>query len=393
MRIIKFFIFSFAIIVLFSCSQKEEATTIVVKNALDFERTFETVALSLSELKVEDLKTIGIKDIKTSQFQVTQLVDNDGDGTMDAILFQPQIAANSESAYEIVAVSEAEKPKADELCYSRFVPERTDDYTWENNRVAFRMYGPTAQKMIEDNVPGGTLSSGVDAWLKRVEYPIINKWYKKELETDGSYHEDNGEGLDNFHVGNSRGVGGLAIKKDSIYYFSKNYTKWKTITTGPLRTSFYLEIGDWDVAGNLIKESKIISLDLGSNFSRFEVSIEGTDKISAGLTLHEKDGEVTGNNDNSWVSYWQPHADSEIGTAIVASKNTFLGFEKYNTEVKDLSNAYSNLKVENNKVVYYAGFGWKKSGQFNTKQEWERYLDTFSKQINSPLVVTVILPE
>jgi len=390
MRTFKNFIFLLIALFLFSCSKKEQSISVVITNTLDFERTFETVTLSKSALKVDSLSNIGIKDIKTGALQVTQLVDNNDDGIMDDILFQPQIAANSESTYEVVIITEAEKPKAEELCYSRFVPERTDDYTWENNRVAFRMYGPTAQKMIEDSIPGGTLSSGVDAWLKRVEYPIINKWYKKETETDGTYHEDNGEGLDNFHVGVSRGVGGVAIKKDWVYYFSKNYTKWKTITTGPIRTSFYLEIGDWDAGGSTIKESKIITLDLGSNLSKFEVSITGTDQISAGLTLHEKDGRVTGHIDNGWVSYWQPHADSELGTAIVAPKNTFVRFENYDSEVKDLSNAYAQLKVDDEKVIYYAGFGWKKSGKFKNQQEWEDYLNRFSKQINNPLEVTIL---
>jgi hypothetical protein len=372
-----------------SCNKKEKATTILVKNTLDFERAFETVELSKSILKIEDLTNIGIRNVKTNQLQVTQLVDNDGDGTMDTVLFQPKIKANSESVFEIVTVTEAEKPKAPELCYSRFVPERTDDYTWENNKVAFRVYGPTAQKMIEDNVPGGTLSSGVDAWLKRVEYPIINNWYKKETETEGTYHEDTGEGLDNFHVGVSRGVGGLAVKVDSTYYYSKNYTKWRTITTGPLRTSFYLEYENWDAGGHNIKESKIISLDLGQNFSKFTTSLEGVNKISAGLTLHKKDGIVSGNNENGWVSYWQPHAESEIGTAVIASKNTFLGFEKYDVETKDLSNAYAHLGVENNQVVYYAGFAWKESEQFKTKTLWEDYLNKFAKQINNPLVVSI----
>ena len=308
---------------------------------------------------------------------------------MDEILFQPKVAANSEANFEIVTITEAEKPKTKDLCYSRFVPERTDDYTWENNKVAFRVFGPVAQKMVENKVPGGTLSSGVDAWLKRVEYPIINKWYKEFTDGVGTYHEDTGEGLDNFHVGVSRGVGGIAVKIDNVFHFSENYTKWKTITTGPIRTSFYLEYEDWDAAGNKIKESKEISLDLGSNFSKFSTNIEGTNQISAGLTLHEKDGEVSGNDENGWVNYWQPHADSEIETAIIADKKTFIGYEKYNIEIKDLSNAYVHLNVINNKVTYYAGFTWKKSKQFTSKKDWENYLNRFSKQINNRLEVII----
>ncbi|ALJ03731.1 hypothetical protein APS56_00555 [Pseudalgibacter alginicilyticus] len=389
MKNVKSLFFVLAIMSLSACSQKNADKTIVVKNSLDLERTFETVTLTKDFLKVEDLSNLGIKDIETNELQITQTVDNDEDGVFDQLLFQPKVAANSEKKYVVVELADEEKSETIEYCYSRFVPERTDDYAWENNRVAFRVYGPDAQYRAENNLPQPTLSSGVDAWLKRVEYPIINKWYKKDTDKTGSYHKDTGEGLDNFHVGISRGVGGIAVKKDTTYYYSKNYTKWRTITTGPIRTSFYLEYANWDAGGNEIIESKIISLDYGSNLSKFNTTIQGANTISAGLTLHEKDGEVSGSDENAWVSYWQPHADSEIGTAIVAPKKYFSGFEKYDTESKDESNAYAHLKVIDNSVVYYAGFGWKKSKQFNTKDEWESYLNSFSKKIENPLEVTL----
>lgn len=371
-----------------SCAEQEKAKTITVKNSLDTDRSFETIELTKDFLKVEDLSNIGIRNIDTKALMVTQAIDQDGDGSLDFIIFQPEIKAKSQQTYEIVTITDAERPEAPELCYSRIVPERTDDYTWENDKVAFRVYGPNAQELFEAGDKNGTLSSGVDAWLKRVDYPIINKWYKKTTEGTGTYHEDTGEGLDNFHVGVSRGVGGIAVKVDTAYYISKNYTKWRTITTGPLRTSFYLEYENWDAAGKTITESKIVSLDLGQNFSKFDTSIAGTDEISAGLTLHEKQGEVSGNKENGWVSYWEPIADTEIGIAIVAPKKYFIDFETYDTEVKDLSNAYAHLKVIDNQVVYYSGFAWKKSDQFPTKELWEAHLNSFSQKLDSPLTVT-----
>lgn len=379
-----------AFLLLSSCKQKEKAATFSVKNTLDVERTSETVELNKTFLNVKDLSKIGILNTETNELELTQTVDNDGDDVLDVILFQPNIKANSETHFKIVSLNKEEKPTAPESCYSRFVPERTDDYTWENNKVAFRVYGPTAQKMAEDSIPGGTLSSGVDAWLKRVEYPIINNWYQKETETKGTYHEDTGEGLDNFHVGISRGVGGIAVKTDTTYYYSKNYTKWRTITTGPLRTSFYLEYENWDAGGHTITESKVISLDLGQNFSKFETKIIGAENISAGLTLHEKDGQVSGNMDQGWISYWQPHGDSELGTAIIAPKLYFNSSETYYSSIKDLSNAYAHLNVIDSLVVYYAGFGWKKSSQFNDKQEWENRLNDFAKKINNPLLISIV---
>jgi hypothetical protein len=389
MNTFKTLLYSVIVTLLFSCNKEENKTIITIKNTLDFERTFETIEIKKSELKTDNFTSIGIKDKKTGKLLITQFVDNDGDGSMDKILFQPKIAANSIANFQIVHISKENQPKAENLCYSRFVPERTDDYTWENDKVAFRVFGPVAQKMIEENIPGGTLSSGVDAWLKKVKYPIINKWYIKDATETGSYHKDTGEGLDNFHVGVSRGVGGLAVKLDSTFYFSKNYTKYRTITTGPIRTSFYLEYENWNASSKMIKESKIITLDLGNNLSKFSTSIKGVNKIYAGLTLHEKDGEVSGNKEQGWVSYWQPHADSTLGTAIVADKNTFYDFENHNVAAKDLSNAYAHLNTTNNKVIYYAGFTWGKSKQFSSKKDWENYLIQFSKQINTPLEVVV----
>lgn len=377
-------------ILLASCAPKEKFPQIVVTNTLNIDRAFETVELTKDFLNIENLSEIRIMDPVTKEPVISQTVDLDGDSIHDKLIFQPKIKANSKNTYTIVPASQIGASDVETYCYSRFVPERTDDYAWENDRVAFRVFGPKAQKMVEDSIKGGTLTSGVDAWLKKVNYPIINKWYKKELETDGSYHEDTGEGLDNFHVGISRGVGGLAAKIDSAFYFSKNFINYRTITTGPIRTSFYLEYENWNAAGQIIKESKIISLDYGSNLSKFEISIDGVEEIAAGLTLHENDGEVTANQKNGWLSYWEPHGDSELGMAILAPVDHFNGVENYITEKKDLSNSYALLRVENNKVVYYAGFGWKESGQFNSKEEWQSYLNHYSMQINSPLKVALI---
>lgn len=128
------------------------------------------------------------------------------------------------------------------------------------------MAGSTAKQMAENGIAGGTLSSGIDAWLKKVDYPIINKGYKKELETDGTYHEDNGEGLDNFHIGVSRGVGGTAVKVDTIYYASKNFAQWKTICTGPIRTSFSLKYETWQADDKSITEEKLFLWIMGVIF-------------------------------------------------------------------------------------------------------------------------------
>ncbi|WP_066219859.1 DUF4861 domain-containing protein [Formosa haliotis] len=384
-----------AISLMMSCESKtKEATLITVKNSLELPRQFETVEISKSAIHLnegERFENLVIRDKATQTIVPSQFVDEDQDGTADVLLFQPKVDSKSEKQYELVVEEGQTKQEDTAYCYSRFVPERTDDYAWENNKVAFRTYGPVAQKMVEDSVAGGTLSSGIDAWLKKVEYPIINKWYAANDKDPGFYHIDHGEGLDNFHVGSSRGVGGTAVKVDTSYYISKNFTDYKTITTGPIRTSFVLEYADWDANGNKITETKHISLDYGSNFSKFEIEVTGTDVLSVGLTLHDKKGEITEQVQNGWISYWESqYFDSELGTAIVAAnKADMVASDYYLTSMPDRSNLYTQLKVHNNKAVYYAGFAWKESGQYSTKAAWEKHLNTFSKKVNTPLEVSI----
>lgn len=383
-------LFLFFFVTIFSFAQK--AKIITVSNDLNLDREFETVELSKAALgfKTTDLlEKYGIREIGTSEFLITQAVDENGDGISDVILFQPTIKAASTKKYEVVLNTDAKVKEPIKYCYSRFVPERTDDYAWENNKVAFRTYGPVAQKMTEDKIKGGTLTSGIDAWLKRVDYPIINKWYEKYTNGTGTYHKDTGEGLDNFHVGDSRGIGGIAVKLYNVYYVSKNFISWKTITTGPIRTSFILTYADWDAAGNKITELKHISLDYGNFLSKFEISVSGTKSVSAGITLHENDGKTEENLNEGWIDYWQPLEDSELGTGIVFPKNTGIRFEKYLNPTKDLCNLYVELKVKNDKVLYYAGFGWKKQGEFTTKEAWEKYLGQFANKIDHPLKVNI----
>jgi len=385
-------VLAFVFLLTLSCEQKK-SYIIKVENTLDVSRNFETVEIHKSDLQLGQadhfFENLGIRDLENNTILVSQLIDENQDGLFDILLFQPELEANSKKKFELFILDETTTtPKTTNYCYSRFVPERTDDYAWENDKVAFRTYGPTAQKMTENGVKGGTLSSGIDAWLKRVNYPIINKWYKKMTTGKGSYHEDTGEGLDNFHVGISRGVGGIAIKKDTTYYVSKNFTNWKTITTGPIRTSFILEYDNWDANGNEISEKKHISLDYGSNLSKFEIEIYGTNTVRSGLTLHDKVGENSKNLKAGWISYWKPHEDSELGTAIIVPKENMVSTELFITPLKDQSNLYAEIKVENNKALYYAGFTWKKSGQFETKIDWENYLNDFALKVNNPLTVS-----
>lgn len=370
---------------------------IVIKNPLDIDRASETIGIPRDELKsLEEkfgLENLLIKEKGQEAYLVRQLIDYDLDGEVDEVLFQIDIKGNEEKHLVVEGKENGAsfQPDSKLTTYSRFIPERTDDYTWENDRVAFRTYGPEAQRLAEEGSPDGTLSSGIDLWLKRVEYAIIDKWYEKNLESIGYYHIDHGEGYDPYHVGPSRGVGGTGVYINDSIYVSKNFTSYKTIATGPIRTVFELTYASWKGGDQTIAETKRISLDLGSNFTHFEIQLTSNNEVGnymTGITLHDKKGEVAYDKDEGWISYWEPMNDVSLGTAIVTNPKKVKEVVERRVNYPDQSHILAILNIEGNKVDYYAGFFWEKSNQFGSKEEWEMNIEELSERIQEPLIVT-----
>jgi hypothetical protein len=373
--------------------------TFTVRNRLNIDRKGETISLPVSQLsslvRNVGVENLLIKDAQTGKVLLSQPLDTDGDGEVDELLFQTDIAANGTKKYIVEGVKNgASQPPSSQLTtYSRFVPERIDDYAWENDRVAFRTYGPVAQQYTEAGRTDGTLTSGIDCWLKRVNYPIIDKWYQKNTEEPGAYHKDSGEGYDPYHVGDSRGCGGIGIWDKDHLYVSKNFTGYRILAKGPIRTVFELTYAPWDANGMTVREKKRISLDLGSNLSRYEVELKSNQPLpncTIGITLHDKKGEVKANHSAGWFRYWEPINDSQLGTGLVIDprKVPITSYKDHRVDQKDQSHLYVITKPVNGQLVYYAGFGWARSGQFDSPEAWDAYLADFAERLSSPLEIS-----
>ena len=363
--------------------------SIHLTNNLSIVRQNETVEVLIADLPEplsSKIDKIGVYDPLENTFLTTQLIDVDQDGKMDQLIFQPQLAPSSQKTFHLK--EQPDKPEAVEYCFSRIVPTRIDDYTWENDKVAFRTYGPSAQALVEEGKEGGIISSGIDCWLKKVSYPVINKWYKASEEEGISYHEDHGEGLDNYHVGISRGAGGLAIKgADDQYFVSKNFTAHKTLATGPLRTLFQLDYADWQGPQGMIKEQKTISLDYGNNLMKIEVSIQGTDHIAAGISLQENHGGII--DKNNLLIFKQNHFETILSNVILTPQKHFKSQHIYNPQIKDQNHVFLDLKILNQSLVYYVGFYWSESNQFPDHEAWEAHLDHLAIKIENPIQLNI----
>ena len=102
------------------CKEKQPTGKfITIKNNLALDRSFETVELTKTFFKIEDLSSKGIREVATGEVLVTQLIDNDENGTMDVLLFQPKIKASSAMKYELIDIIDTSGKKAETICYSR----------------------------------------------------------------------------------------------------------------------------------------------------------------------------------------------------------------------------------------------------------------------------------
>lgn len=391
MCFIKKYLLLIAIIFFIGCSKKTNTITVTAFNDLDIARISEIVAIKKSQLSdvfQKDFENLELIDTDIKKSIPIQFVDENGDGEIETIIFQPKINAKSSKSFVLqVKNEESSLIKHDTIAFSRFVPERVDDFAWENDKVAFRMFGPKAEAFFKQGISEGVSSSGIDCWLKRVEYPVINKWYKKYTDKTGDYHKDTGEGLDNFHVGTSLGCGGIGVFKDSTLYTSGNFKSFLHKENGAIRTSFELNY----ISKDSIAEIKKVSLEKGSHLTRFELIFDKTpNNLVAGFPLNKENAEFLKTNlEEGYFAIWQPHDDSHLGLTIVLNPKYISKHTTHFSQEKDQSHFFVHLKPIDNKIVYYTGFGWKKSNAFSNSDDWVNYLKKFSKQLQSPIRLTI----
>ena len=262
--------------------------------------------------------------------------------------------------------------------YCRYVPERSDDFAWENDLIAFRTYGPALETSKE--------GSGFDCWLKRVKYPIINKWYAN-AQHGISYYKDNGEGHDPYPVGGSRGCGGLAVWKAGKLYPSDVYKDWRVVFQSHSCCVFELYY-TWKVGSDEIAETKRFTIELGERLFRVESTFLVNGKpsdidIAIGLLLHDKEGsQVEFNKKRRWMTCWGRIGNSELGTAVVlSSPQKDIEFKKKLNDPEDENHALLIIGLKKNEVLsYYAGYGWKKAEEIKTQEEWLTYIKYFSSR-------------
>ncbi|HEV2435139.1 MAG TPA: glycoside hydrolase family 88 protein [Verrucomicrobiae bacterium] len=389
-------------------------SVIKVTNPAAFFRHCETVDLDLADLLTNSPSpwNTGIKfavmDGLSSRILDSQTYASEPGHAPDKLLFQVDLAPHETRTFCILDASAlAALPPPIVKTFARYVPERYDDFAWESDRIAFRTYG---QALIKAE---GTISSGPDVWIKKNRGLIVDMMYRT-----GHYHEDNGEEMDDYRVGHSRGDGGLGIWDGRKLYTSSNYRNWKLITTGPIRSEFELTYDAWDAGhGRKVSETKRYTIDAGSWLTRAQSTFSSEDKspLTIGVGLAERacptnrEQFIADDKREGWMSYWQPEDKPKgiIGVAIVLPRDSV---EAFTNDAPDMPESKLHaavpqpthegyppirdlLAITQAKVgqpfTYYFGACWDRSGDFTNHVQWENYVKRFAERRDQPLQVTI----
>jgi len=369
---------------LLSC---ESGVNINIENSSNLDRS-EIVEIPTKNLK----KLSGEKSYTVTNINgeiIASQVTYDGN-----LIFQAEVKANGTSPYTIKAGDAETYPSQ---TYGRFITERKDDFAWENDRVAFRVYGPA---LVETDGP----SNGVDLWYKKTNNLIIDKWYKDDIAGVQSYHDDHGEGLDDYKVGRTLGGGMMAPFKNGSLTLNENFAKQEIFENGPLRTTFKLTYKDITVDGKTFSESRTISIDAGSQMTKViqEYGTKDTLAVAAGIVKRAADDDAYTAYTESGVAaviYEEPESE-KVGKVFVG-----MAFPKGVEDV--ISHTYSIIhpKSQNEEthshvlgvtsyypgepMTYYIGFGWEKFG-YPTLGDFQNYMMQFTEALESPLVIKIL---
>ena len=412
-----------------------QQATIVVNNPTSAPRT-ELISLSMNEVKAKlgnaapKKGEAYIVKNKSGQ-QIGSQITHDGYLLIDASV-RPH---GSATYYVTIGKPYQQKVWATGALYKI----RKDDIAWENDRCAYRVYGPALQRT-------GERSFGTDVWVKNTPDTVVYERYvkdmngnikgdkidakvralqkqekaeknkakaaalakqikslqaeSKEVDILTSFHLDHGNGLDPYRVGATLGLGApsLMVGKNQVLPYC--YKDYRILDNGPLRFTVELTykpstVGDMK---NVV-EHRIISLDKGSNFNKMTVWYDGlttpTD-FATGFPIHEEDTE-TKTFAKDYVSYADPTDNIEVNNSQIfvgvlfpeGIDNTYYQlFDKKHDGATGHALGLKRGLKNGEKYSYYFGAAWSKY-DVKSYAEWQIRIKEYLDALKTPLGVEV----
>ena len=362
--------------------------TVCVYNPTDAARNAQVVEIDASSITARLGTAFSVKDAEGNPVMSQFTYD-------DKILIQGDFPGKETRKFVFKKVKDADVSRPDTFCLGQIRHDMQDDFTWENDRGGYRLYGPSYRK-------GGGNVSGYDIWTKSVDYPVLASRYDDHMSGKISYHKDYGNGMDVYTVGHTLGAGmnALVLPSGEIAYPCA-YEECDIIENGPLRmtakiTCYPETVGDDEG----VVETRTITLDKGSWLNRAEVIYEGLSKeygLVNGIVVHKQnpDGFVL-DEGKRYIAYADLTDNPDNGNGVIyigivnAEEPSSIVYEGLDPNVVDaVGHIMSRTSFSpGDRYVYYWGSGWSKGGVEDMKA-WTEYLEGFHDALLHPLEVMV----
>lgn len=302
--------------------------------------------------------------------------------------------------------------------FGRVFKERQEDFSFENDRLAYRFYGPDTQRR-------GERLYGYDVFNKRTPELVLEEFYAGQCDnqmwnTVGklrrlgrgdladdvynagfSYHVDHGKGMDCYKVGSTLGAGTNAlISKDGKITFPWCYRKAEVLDNGPLRLTVRLTYE---------KETRLLTVDAGSSMVKAVVTYAdgGDNDFCAGIAVHKENPKAYSTDKASGIIAYEDLGDSEfylprlreklnkemgsiyIGCIVPGATDCrYAAFEKETSGAPGQVIAVAPRQQSN---TYYFGNAWSRNADIHidSMEKWNAYLAAYAKQLKEPLKVMI----
>lgn len=335
------------------------------------------------------------------------------------LIFQVGVAGKGKSLYY---VQKGTPQKYEVKAKGRLFTERQDEFGWENDCVAYRVYGH-----------GGAV--GYDFFNKSTPELMLDYWYASEQNQEMRsvsqqlrergyadladqvynafcYHIDHGKGMDCYTVGPTLGGGANALlKEDGSLFMPQCYKTFEILDQGPLRFTVRFTYPEQEFNGEKVTETRIISLDAGSQFNRVIIAYQGLSKpvkMAAGTVIHQSNPSAyVLSQENGYMGY------EDLGDPSVYNAKYRDEFAKQMGKIyigllfpeKDITTTYQQREngIATGHILgistyqpdmtytYYFGSGWDKNPNtgFHSLTDWEAHLSHAAMSVRNPLKLSV----
>lgn len=269
----------------------------------------------------------------------------------------------------------------------RIYPKRADDLAWENDRNAWRVYGPALRK---DN------PHGIDCFTKNQPAPSLDGLYQDALERGISYHENHGLGMDAYTVGPTLGCGAPVLLQNGMFNYSVVYDEVEILENGPLRFEAKLI---YRHEGGIV-ETRELRQDRGSHLVRCIVryqGVKGKATVLSGISIHKDNPEEYLIDKKRGFIAYADHISSpktrngELFVACLYPQK--MKTMKYLPLEKEVASAVGHLVggkdyEEGDNFLYWFGSAW---SQYDvpSMNVWAALLNDYREMLSNPLEVEV----